>query len=278
VFGSLDGQLYALQVEDGEIAWIVNVGGAVKSAPTRVPNTCKLLTGSHGRRLLAIGKGGCIEWLENLDESPIVAPVTLDENGEFAFVGTLGGGLHRINTNTGSKDWSVNNLGPIFGAPTLLTNPSQIAVASADGSVHCLSESNGVRLWSVILTPRGGFFSPPVPMTLNKRLLLLLANQSGHLHALEPVNGTTTWTLDCGTKMLESFSRTVFPVAPRAVQQTDSIIFARTDGCIFHCENLEDGPPLPQLIYRLPSETFSTALILQFKPGVLSIFIGCRDN
>lgn len=79
-------------------------------------------------------------------------------------------------------------------------------------------------------------------------------------------------------QMLESTSRTVFPIAPRAVQQTDSMIFARTDGCIFHCENLEDGPPLPQLIYRLPSETFSTALIFQFKPGVLSIFIGCRDN
>ncbi|KAM3175861.1 hypothetical protein ACTXT7_007673 [Hymenolepis weldensis] len=278
VFGSLDGQLYALQVEDGEIAWIVDVGGAVKSAPTRVPNTCKLLTGSHGRRLLAIGKGGCIEWLENLDESPIVAPVTLDENGDFAFVGTLGGGLHRIDVNTGSKDWSVDNLGPIFGAPTLLTNLNQIVVASADGSVHCLSETNGVRLWSVILTPRGGFFSPPVPMNLNKCLLLLLANQSGHLHALEPANGTTTWTLDCGTKMLKSISRTVFPIAPRAVQQTDSMIFARTDGCIFHCENFEDNPPLPQLIYRLPSETFSTALLLQLKPGVLSIFIGCRDN
>nr|CDS34083.1 acyl coenzyme A synthetase family [Hymenolepis microstoma] len=278
VFGSLDGQLYALHVEDGEIAWIVDVGGAVKSAPARVPNTPKLLIGSHGRRLLAIGKSGCVKWSENLDESPIVAPVTLDENDEFAFVGTLGGGLHRVDVNIGHKDWSVDNLGPIFGAPRLLADLNQIVLASADGNVHGLLKSNGVRLWSVTLNPRGGFFSPPVLLNLDKRSLLLLANQSGHLHALEPASGKAIWTLDCGTTMLDSSSRTVFPIAPQVVQQSDSIIFARTDGCIFHCENLEDNPPSPQLIYRLPSETFSTTLIRQFKPGVLSLFIGCRND
>ncbi|KAM7532468.1 hypothetical protein Aperf_G00000132752 [Anoplocephala perfoliata] len=278
VFGTLDGQLYALQVKDGEVVWTVDAGGAVKTAPTRVPGSSRLLIGSHGRRLLAIGKSGCIEWSESLDQSPIVAPVTLDAKAEFAFVGTLGGGLHRIVIKTGSRDWSVDMLGPVFGAPALQAELHQVVVASADGGVHCLSEFNGVRLWNVTLTPRGGFFSPPIPLNSLQLPLLLLANQSGHLHAIESANGATAWTVDCGTKMLESATRTVFPTTPRVIQQTGLMLFARTDGCLFICNDLRNTSPSPQLVYRLPSETFSAPLALQLKPGTLAIFIGCRND
>ena len=102
VFGTLDGKIYALKVGNGEVAWVVETGGAVKSAPTEVPQLRRLLIGSHGRQVLSIEYGGNTVWTSSLDESPIVAPITLDANSEFAFAGTLGGSLHRFSVELGS--------------------------------------------------------------------------------------------------------------------------------------------------------------------------------
>ncbi|KAM7532669.1 hypothetical protein Aperf_G00000130209 [Anoplocephala perfoliata] len=132
--------------------------------------------------------------------------------------------------------------------------------------------------WSFKLTPRKVFFSPPITLNSLQLPLLLLANQSGHLHAIESTNGATAWTVDCGTKMLESATRTVFPTTPRVIQQTGLMLFVRTDGCLFICNDLRNTSPSPQLVYRLPSETFSAPLALQLKPGTLAIFIGCRND
>lgn len=96
VFGTLGGHLHALRAVDGALTWTLETGGAVKSSPTWVPNSSLLLVGSHGRRVLAINGRGHTVWVANLDRSPIVAPITVDAESEFAFVGTLGGGLHRI--------------------------------------------------------------------------------------------------------------------------------------------------------------------------------------
>ncbi|VDK24091.1 unnamed protein product [Taenia asiatica] len=282
VFGTLDGHLHALRVVDGALAWTLEMGGAVKSSPTWVPNSSRLLVGSHGRRVLAIDGRGHTVWVANLDRSPIVAPITVDRKSEFAFVGTLGGSLHRIIVKLGTTDWSVNKLGPIFGAPTLLSDLGRVVVTTADGGVHCLSESRGERLWTTTVTPQGGFFSPPVPLP-HYPALLLLANQSGHLHALASTDGSVTWSADCGDAERTAGAHTAFLTTPSVILQEQQqrfplVVFARTDGCLFVCVGHARTPPILHVVYRLPSETFSAPLLLHLEPSVVSIVIGCRDD
>ncbi|VDM19371.1 unnamed protein product [Hydatigera taeniaeformis] len=282
VFGTLDGHLYALRVADGVLVWTLETGGAVKSAPTRVPNSSLLLVGSHGQHVLAVEGRGHRVWATNLDRSPIVAPVIVDEKSEFAFVGTLGGCLHRINVELGDIDWSVNELGPIFGAPTLLSCLGRVVVTTADGGIYCMSESRGERLWMATVTPQGGFFSPPVPLP-HCPPLLLLANQSGHLHALASTDSCLMWSADCGTVEQADGARTAFLTTPSIILQEQQqrpplVFFARTDGCLFVCVGHTRTPPIPHVIYRLPSETFSVPLLLRLEPNTISILIGCRDD
>lgn len=282
VFGTLDGNLHALRAADGVLAWTVEMGGAVKSSPTLVPNSHRMLAGSHGRRVLAIDGRGHTVWMANLDRSPIVAPITVDGKSEFAFVGTLGGGLHRINVRLGTTDWSVSELGPIFGSPTLLSGLGRVVVTTADGGVYCLSESRGERIWMTTVIPKGGFFSPPVPLP-HYPPILLLANQSGHLHALASTDGSVAWSVDCGGVERAAGAHTAFLTTPRVAlpkqpKQPPLVVFARTDGCLFVCMGHATTPPIPHVVHKLPSETFSVPLPLYLEPSLLSILIGCRDN
>ncbi|KAL5107218.1 Beta-alanine-activating enzyme [Taenia crassiceps] len=281
VFGTLDGHLHALRTADGILAWTLEMGGAVKSSPTRVSGPSRLLVGSHGRRVLAIDGKGHIVWVANLDRSPIVAPITVDGKSEFAFVGTLGGGLHRITVNLGITDWSVDKLGPIFGAPTLLSGLGRVVVTTADGGVHCLSESRGERLWTTTVVPQGGFFSPSVPLP-HYPPLLLLANQSGHLHALASADGGVVWSTDCSAVERTVRAHTAFLTTPSVTLQEQQrpplVVFARTDGRLFVCVGHARTPPTLHVVYRLPAETFSVPLLLHLKPSVVSILIGCRDD
>lgn len=156
-------------------------------------------------------------------------------------------------------------------------------MATADGSVHSISECGGERLWSISANPSGGFFSSPVLVLSPQLPVLLLANQSGHLHAIRPVDGNIMWTIDTSVVERSESSRTAFLTAPSVVPLSSqhfrsslAIVFARTDGCVFVCDDSVE--PTPHLIYRLPSETFSAPLVLHLEPSVLSIMIGCRND
>ncbi|VDD83121.1 unnamed protein product [Mesocestoides corti] len=276
VFGTLGGKLYALTINDGAIAWVFDAGGAIKSAPTRIPNSNRLLIGSHGRCVHAID-GGREVWKASPDHSPIVAPIVVVDT-ESALVGTLGGYLHRLDVNQGTIEWTTKHLGPIFGSPTIVECSSRVVVATADSTVHCLSLLNGGPVWTVNPAPEAGLFSDPLllPAPLN---LLLLASQSGHLHALSPIDGSIEWTVDFGKSERANNSRTAFLITPCIVNRNPLlIIVTRTDGTLFMCNIGEDAVRNSSVIYQLPKETFSVPCAVHLKKNVLSILLGCRDD
>ncbi len=148
-------------------------------------------------------------------------------------------------------------------------------VATADGFVHGVSLAEGRKIWSIAPEPPSGFFSNPLPLP-DRPDLILLANQSGHLHALSATNQRIEWSIDFSQPDRINRSPTAFLTTPCIIQKNQlTIVVARTDGIIFTC-NLY-GNRIPQVIHQLPGETFSVP-VGYVEDDLLSIFIGCRDD
>lgn len=100
--GTLDGFLYGFNDDSGEVMFQVDIGGAIKSPPTPIPDSSFLLTASHGCKLVAIDidRPQTPVFEVVLDGSPVVAPIVLLD-AQCALVASLSGNLHCIESATG---------------------------------------------------------------------------------------------------------------------------------------------------------------------------------
>ncbi|BHF70050.1 hypothetical protein SprV_0301309900 [Sparganum proliferum] len=311
--GTLDGPVYAMSASNGRLLWQTDTGGAVKSPPTPLSKLGLLLTGSHGRHLMALTvSDGRPAWTVCLDNSPLVAPVkTLlverPSNNDcqgckrtqtVVIAGSLGGGLHCVDAETGERVWTVGDLGPIFSAPLLLQPDGRrggagIVVATADGRVHCLTAVDGTIRWTKRPSSQSrhaGFFSDPLLLPGDAGLVLV-ASQSAHLYALRTEDGELAWSMDLSSYERSNASASAFlttplilpPPVPPAQPSSPSLqlLVCRTDGLLFACEiDPERGPRGEvSLLHRFPAETFSSPVL--FRPhteGAFWVYVGCRDD
>jgi len=111
-FGSSDGNVYALNLKKGTVAWKLATSGPIHAAPLLYKGV--LYIGSWDFNLYAINaKDGAIKWTFKTGEQPVyhvlegiqAAPVAADG---MIYFGTRDAFFYALNANTGAMEWKFD--------------------------------------------------------------------------------------------------------------------------------------------------------------------------
>lgn len=137
-FGSLDHNVYAVDVEDGAEIWSFTTGGAVVASP--LVENGRVYVGSFDNVFYALNAATGEEvWrFEGADNWYWSQALIV---GDIAYVASLNGNLYALDKNTGDKLWTLETDGPIVGRPAVVFD--MLVVPSDDGRIRMVKLSDG---------------------------------------------------------------------------------------------------------------------------------------
>lgn len=212
--GSRDGQLFALQAEDGGIVWSMDFGGAVASLPVLVEGD-----GADDPSLLLIGTDNGVLHAIGVDERDTVwsyeTPGRI-RNAPIAYEGVVffansRDQVYALDLRTGDWRWQyeqeLQTDFTVHGHAGLTFVPSSeegvelgtVYSCFDNGKVVALAAGSGESLWiASVAPPEGGDFidCDTTPLVDTDAGLVYVAGQSTGVHALELDSGDVRWKFD----------------------------------------------------------------------------------
>ncbi|CAK9066552.1 unnamed protein product [Durusdinium trenchii] len=164
--GCYDGQLHCFDLEFGNLLWSSFVAHQdedreIKHAPALL-GARTVLVGTHGGRLTALdAEDGARQWSLTMPGAVFAAPVV--EGWSLYVATTSGQSLTKFrcpsDLSAPPRAWARRLSAPLFATPVVLSGAGALLVASVDGVVRKLAESDGSERWSVQLD--GHTFAAP---------------------------------------------------------------------------------------------------------------------
>lgn len=124
IFGSWDGHVYGVALDDGTERWSVSTGAEVMSGPAVRPDGVTYV-GNHTGDVLALEAGTGEERWQATVRGAVVG--SLRATPDHVLVGAYGGRLHALDAETGDQTWAAPAAGRVTSAP--LVTPAAIYVA-----------------------------------------------------------------------------------------------------------------------------------------------------
>ena len=139
-FGSLDHNVYAVDVASGAEIWKLRTGGGVVAGP--VVAAGKVLVGSFDSIFYAIDAStGRTAWkFEGADRWYWGRAVVKDDT---VYAPSLDGNLYAIGLEDGLRRWTLETEGAIIGGPAVIGD--RLAVPSKDGGVYLVDADDGAQ-------------------------------------------------------------------------------------------------------------------------------------
>lgn len=201
--GSDNGNVYAMQANDGQMRWHYNTGNPVYLFAT-ANETIYAEGGANGDTIYALNAlTGTLTWKQQLD-SGIFGDVLsngvvyTNTNGS----GNQGSSVYALNATTGAQIWrytgQVDIPQPLMVADGVVYFiPSDMY--STQTSLVALRASDGAQLWQFPLS------SPPVQAPFEAHGVVYTAGDDGSIYALKVSNGSILWHFK-GTSSTNSFT------------------------------------------------------------------------
>ncbi len=146
VVGSNDGGLYAWRLSDGEPAWAVQTGDAIKGPVATYDGAA--FAGSWDEHLYRVDLAeGSTDWRYEADGKVMSGPA-IDPGRETVYVGSHDSYLHAIDATTGERQWRFDTGRRITGCPSVIGD--RVVVGSVDSKLYAVDRT-GDRVWSVDL-------------------------------------------------------------------------------------------------------------------------------
>jgi serine/threonine protein kinase len=218
--GSYDSNLWALNLETGEMVWKFATKGGIASAPVIDEANRSIVFGSEDFSLYSVdNRSGRVNWTFATKARVRSAPRVAHN---FVFFGSDDGKLYALAAPNGRQHFVVDLEAPIRIRPAV-TNDLVIA-ASESGEVSAYSLS-GNRKWT-FRARRNVISSPYVNMTDN---ICYIGAGDSFLYALDANNGYNLWRY-----------RTQGPIISSPAEGKNLVYFGSTDGT-FYAINTQNG-------------------------------------
>ena len=190
-FGAGDGQLYAIQPDNGQILWTYPLKAEGLARPL-VKNGILYVLGGNNVAHCLNAKTGKLLWLYNRREASNLSvrggsqPALV---GDVVMVGFSDGSLVGLNRTSGTMIWETNlnrnkRFRDVDAAPVVDGN--SVYISSYDGALYALNANDGRTLWSV---DEGGY--DEVLLSGNT---LFYSSTSGKTMALDKGSGKVLWS------------------------------------------------------------------------------------
>ncbi len=209
---SADHNVYALNLENGQVRWTFSTGGWVWGGVVRSGDLLYVGSMDHAVYALRASDGQQV-WRF---EAPAAVPGTPAVGDGLVFVGDLTGTVYALDAQTGKRVWREKVGGWVWGQPALDGN-STLYVSSLDHNVYALDAKTGGRrvmattpewgtqYWSI--ATQGVVRAGPVVVDG----IVYIASEDHSLYAVElakvggePEHTVRLWTYDAGGPLLTS--------------------------------------------------------------------------
>ncbi|MFW5945988.1 MAG: PQQ-binding-like beta-propeller repeat protein [Candidatus Natronoplasma sp.] len=210
-FGSIDSNLYAVDVEDGEEQWTFNTDEMIISSPA-VSEEEIIYFGSGDEHIYALNPDGSLRWRYETDGAVFSSP-TLDEDGNV-YVGSYDGNLYSIDKD-GNLNWEFSSDSWLWSSPSI-SEEGVVYVGSGDNNLYAIDKTDGTELWNYA-TGDDIYSSPSIGEDG-----IYFGSYDGYLYALDK-EGNLKWNYDSGAQIRTS----------PAVDQDGTIYFGARNGNVY---------------------------------------------
>jgi outer membrane protein assembly factor BamB len=130
-FGSVDGYLYALKIEDGSLIWKFKTDGDIYSSPAVTESLVYI--GSNDYFMYAVDQAtGKLRWKFETGGAIRSSPIAV---GDKLFFGSYDGNFYVLDRFSGKLLWNYQTKGMISSSPAYYEG--KIYIASEDGYLYC---------------------------------------------------------------------------------------------------------------------------------------------
>lgn len=218
VIGNSDGNIYALDVENGNLQWTFETDHRVWATPLIISDTVYI--GSMDRHLYALNlSDGNVRWDFHAGGAFAGTPVL--QNGTL-YIGAFDDKLYAIDAATGTERWSFAGENWFWSGPAV--HDDVIYAAGVSGNVFALDDT-GTQIWRKQLDSpvRGGL------ALTEDGSKLFVGSQDGSLHALDTADGFELWEAENEGQMLSMPAVNGSMVYGTLIQGTKRILALHVD-------------------------------------------------
>lgn len=184
VIGNSDGNVYALDVESGDLKWTFETDHRVWATPLIVQDT--VYVGSMDRHLYALDlSGGEKRWAFQAEGAFAGTPALRDGT---LYIGAFDNRLYAIDASEGTEVWRFTGENWFWGSPAIYDDT--VYAADVDGNVYAVDADTGEQIWHQAV-------NDPVRAGLaltEDGSRLLISGQNGALFALDTAAGDEKWS------------------------------------------------------------------------------------
>lgn len=190
-FGALDGLIYSINPESGQIIWKYDTKAEITSQPLVYNGILYSLNGANSLFSLD-AKTGRQLWVYNRQETTTKMTVRGGSRPTYyngvVYSGFSDGSLVAINAQTGTQQWEVTlnknaRFKDIDATPVL--DEENIYISSYDDKLYCLSKTNGSIVWKYAA---GGATAPVI-----SGQLIFISGSNGSVVSLNKKTGELVW-------------------------------------------------------------------------------------
>jgi eukaryotic-like serine/threonine-protein kinase len=189
--GSSDGNVYAINANNGTELWRYTTGGAIHSSPLLAGNT--LYIGSMDKNLYALDAAtGALKW-KYLTTAPIRSESPVISNG-VVFISSKNnypdGNVYAIDATTGLLKWNKQ----ISWPTSPVVSGGKVFINSNGGSFYTLDEATGNVIWSTVIGLGG-----TLPTVINDKIYFACSGGQYQLKCINTNTGTNFWNAVCSS-------------------------------------------------------------------------------
>ena len=189
-FGSLNDNVYAVNIKTHKIVWRFATGGPVKGSVSELNG--RIVIGSYDGTLYCLGYNGGLLWRHStggvVSSNQFYATPTLAYN--TVYVGGTGGSIYAFDLSNGGLRWSFGTSGYVYSSPALWRN--LVFEGSYDGSFYALNAASGKLVWRF----SAGAAVSGAPTVLDG--VVYLSSFAHHTWGLDARTGHVLWRFNDG--------------------------------------------------------------------------------
>jgi outer membrane protein assembly factor BamB len=244
VIGNSDGNVYALNVDTGDLKWQFETGHRVWATPLIVGDTVYIGSMDHHLYALRLLNGEEL-WSFSADGAFASTPTLQDG---VLYIGTFANRVYAIDADDGTEIWRFPAEKPggnwFWGSPAV--DDGTVYALDVKGNVYALDAESGEEIWHKRLEEKDTPVRAGAALT-DDGDTLLISSENGSLYALNSADGSRKWVAAGDGKGY------VTPVV-----DGDRVYEARIHGAyrVRALELLEGGEGYKELwVYPLPEES-----------------------
>lgn len=193
IFGTLQGELHAIDIETGNRLSYIKSFSPITSSPVIYNDHVIFGNESAKENLVSIdARDGSIQWTRSIG-GIVASPFVKDD---LLFVGGLDGKFYCYEARYGTKQWMFDSGSPIRSAPCALDD--LVYVATSNGTVYALTAKNGEQQWKY--QTKNAVFAG---LTVHDGKLIV-ASRDSTVHILDAKNGTLLNTIVTNDKIMST--------------------------------------------------------------------------